>query len=258
MAPKRRWGDQLGFTQAALSVCQIGAFSNAYGSNKIGQAATCRAVSIHEGATTLQSCARTMRVERNSRKRPSNKGRGRDGKRGERKLREPQRLSKVLAQMGVASRRESEKLIADGEVMVNKKKVQQQGVVVIAGKDVIHVHGKEVRAAAAVWVAVHKPRGTPSIAKGSGRSVEFMVPLEKRRGLVAVDALEEDASGVMILSNERNDVARLNSANNSFVREWMVDCYGRVRWEDVRELEIGVKLDGERELVKVKVSELSE
>lgn len=160
---------------------------------------------------------------------------------------EPQRLHKVLAQMGVASRRNAEKLIESGCVRVNKRKVKQQGLLVKAGEDIIHVNGKEITPPKCIWIAIHKPKGIVSIPGTSGRSIDTYIPPAKKKGLVVVGGIGEDASGLVILSNDRAAAAQLNGPENMHIKEWYVDCHGPVSLSKVRELQRGAIVDGERD-----------
>ncbi|CAN8073866.1 unnamed protein product [Agarophyton chilense] len=165
---------------------------------------------------------------------------------------EAQRLQKVLAQMGFASRRGAEKLIESGSVRVNNRSVTKSGMLVVPGKDIIHVDGKLAKLQTPVWVAVHKPRGMNSLPSTSRRSVDSEFPSELRKGLIPVAGIEEDASGLLILSNDRKAVAQLNNPDCNLVIEWVVDCYGPVSNSKVIELQRGVVLEGEKDVFRPK------
>ncbi len=73
------------------------------------------------------------------------------------------RLQKVLAQAGVASRRASEELIAEGRVEVNGKIVNEQGLRVNPDRDVIRVDGSRIPPPRRhLYLALNKPRGVVS------------------------------------------------------------------------------------------------
>ena len=67
------------------------------------------------------------------------------------------RLQKFLARAGVASRRASERLIADGRVEVDGRVVTEPGLRVNPREVTVRVDGAEVRLAAAEWILLHKP-----------------------------------------------------------------------------------------------------
>ncbi|KAI0564955.1 RNA pseudouridylate synthase [Gracilaria domingensis] len=154
--------------------------------------------------------------------------------------------------MGFASRRGAEKLIEDGYVHVNNKKVTQQGTLVVPGKDTIHVDGKLATPKKPVWVAVHKPRGMNSLPSKKRRSVDSGIPTEQRKGLIPIAGIEEDSSGLLILSNDRTAVAKLNNPDNNLIKEWIVDCYGQVPRSTVNALQRGIRLEGEEDIFRPK------
>lgn len=147
--------------------------------------------------------------------------------------------------MGVASRREAEKLIENGCVKVNNRKVRQQGLLVKVGEDTIHVNGKMITPPKPIWIAIHKPKGILSIPGIGGRSVDTFIPTAKKKGLVAIGGIGEEASGLVILSNDRAAAAQLNSPENMHIKEWFVDCRGPVSFSKVRELKHGTTIDDE-------------
>lgn len=161
-------------------------------------------------------------------------------------LGEAERLQKVMSRLGVASRRRSEELIAEGKVYVNGRVVRNQGTLVNLRKDRIKVQGKEVVAQeSAVWVAVHKPKGYLSLPReGSKKSVADLLPRSKRNGLITVGGIDEDYSGIVIMTNERGHVPELSSPQNPHVKEWIVDCDGLVKDDTVEPLRRGAKLKG--------------
>lgn len=162
-------------------------------------------------------------------------------------LGEAERLQKVMSRLGFASRRKSEVLIAEGKVRVNGRVVKDQGVLVNSRKDQITVEGKKlVPQDRAIWMAVHKPRGYLSLPKEGGtRSVLDLVPRNKRTGLIPVGGIDEDYSGIVILTNERAHVQEQSSPQNRHVKEWIVDCEGVVNIDALGPLERGVHLKGD-------------
>ena len=72
-----------------------------------------------------------------------------------------ERLQKIIASAGVASRRAAEKLITEGRVRVNGKVVTELGTKADSRRDRIEVNGKRISAADLVYIVLHKPRGYP-------------------------------------------------------------------------------------------------
>lgn len=154
-----------------------------------------------------------------------------------------ERLQKVLARVGIASRRAAEALIAEGRVSVNGKQTTKLGTAVNIWRDNIFVNGIPVRVpTSAIWLAMYKPRGFLSFIEGKGSLSRFFDSRYKE--LVPAGAIEEDASGLIILTNERGSVPILSRPDNPHVQIWYVDCLGVVTNQQLNTLNKGVMLDG--------------
>lgn len=155
-----------------------------------------------------------------------------------------ERLHKVLSRVGLASRREAEKLIMDGRISVNGKRRTELGTNVNVWKDKIFVNGIAVRIpSSAVWLAVHKPRGFLSTTIGSRSLERFLDP--RLKGLIPAGAIEEEASGLVILTNERGAVPPLVCPDSPHAQKWLVCCRDMVTEDQLKTLNSGVVLGGD-------------
>jgi 23S rRNA pseudouridine2605 synthase len=114
-----------------------------------------------------------------------------------------ERLQKLIARAGLASRRGAEQLIADGRVRVNGR-LAALGDSADPAQDAIEVDGKPLAAAPApVHLAVHKPRGFLSSARDE-RGRRSVVTLVETRGqrLWPAGRLDVESEGLMILTND--------------------------------------------------------
>ena len=114
-----------------------------------------------------------------------------------------ERLQKIIARAGLASRRGAEQLIADGRVRVNGS-LAALGDSADPARDAIEVDGRPLAAAPApVYLAVHKPRGFLSSARDERgrRSVVTLVDAGDRR-LWPAGRLDVESEGLMILTND--------------------------------------------------------
>ncbi|WP_455129853.1 pseudouridine synthase [Pseudoramibacter alactolyticus] len=118
------------------------------------------------------------------------------------------RLQKYMAQCGVASRRGSEAMIADGRVMVNGSVVDTPGVQVTPG-DVVLVDGKPIVPERKVYFLLNKPRGVVTTSEDvhAERRILDLVAAEMR--LYAVGRLDKDTEGLLILTNDGDFTFRL-------------------------------------------------
>ena len=155
-----------------------------------------------------------------------------------------ERLQKVLARAGVASRRGAEELIAAGRVAVNGR-TAQLGQQVDEDTDAITVDGRSVgRPAAAVHFAVHKPRGlvSSSRAERGRRSVVSLVPYRGGR-LWPAGRLDVESEGLMVLTNDGEWANRVLHPRYGLEREYAVQVASVPSEADLRRLTDGVHLE---------------
>ncbi len=118
------------------------------------------------------------------------------------------RLQKFLSRAGVASRRASERLIAEGRVSVNGVVVVEQGTKVDPASSRVEVDGRRVRITSPEWVLLHKPPkvvSTRSDPQGRPTVYELLPP--QHQGLFHVGRLDVMSEGILLFTNE-GDVAR--------------------------------------------------
>jgi len=135
-----------------------------------------------------------------------------------------ERLQKVLAGAGVASRRASEALIVAGRVSVNGQVVTELGTRVVPGRDVIAVDGERLPLAAEerVYVVLNKPRGILSAvvdARGR-RTVTDLVDVDAR--LFPVGRLDLNSEGLVLLTNDGELTQRLTHPRYGHEKEYQV------------------------------------
>jgi 23S rRNA pseudouridine2605 synthase len=155
-----------------------------------------------------------------------------------------ERLQKVLARAGIASRRMAEQLILQGRVTVNGPTVSALGTEVEPGRDVIAVDGQPLGGAeAAHYLVVHKPVGYVSSARDErGRpSVVSLVPRLGR--LFPVGRLDVESSGLLLLTNDGDLAFRLTHPRFQVAKEYDVVVRGRITPQAVTCLRTGVDLE---------------
>lgn len=113
------------------------------------------------------------------------------------------RLQKFLADAGVASRRASERLIADGHVEVNGLIVRRLGTQIDPVADTVTVDGKSVRRRKKVYVALNKPAGYVTTRRDEGGRKDVMSLLPARwQHLHPIGRLDKDTEGLLLLTND--------------------------------------------------------
>src|SRR3954447_3719080 len=155
---------------------------------------------------------------------------------------EGERLQKVLARVGLASRRASEELIAKGRVTVNGE-IAELGRRVDITTDRVEVDGTPIPIAPGlVHLLLNKPRGVVSTADDpQGRpTVIELVPDEPR--VFPVGRLDQDTEGLLILTNDGELTHRLTHPRFGVEKEYLAHVQGRPTRGTVRRLREGVEL----------------
>jgi len=160
-----------------------------------------------------------------------------------------QRLQKVLAEAGVASRRDCESLITKGSITVNGQLVTLMPAWADPEADRIEVDGRPIRRLSRhkkshkkQYVVVHKPRNVVSTSSDpDGRPcVTGLVDLPTR--LFPVGRLDADSSGLMLLTNDGELTNRLTHPRYEVPKQYLVSVRGRVTEDDLKNLKQGIYL----------------
>jgi 23S rRNA pseudouridine2605 synthase len=158
-----------------------------------------------------------------------------------------ERLQKLIAQAGIASRRQAEKLIEEGVVTVNGQKVTEPGTKADPEKDHIKVNGKlinlKIAAREKVYILLCKPKGyLSSAADPEGRKlVVDLVP--KSFGKVhPVGRLDYNTEGLIILTND-GDFTNLVASSKKIPKVYEVKVKGLPPTPALNKLRRGTLLD---------------
>lgn len=158
---------------------------------------------------------------------------------------EGERIAKWLSRAGVASRRDAEKLIADGAVTLNGAEVTHPATFVTPG-DIVQVGGRVVDAPdrTRLW-RYHKPAGLVTTHRDErGRPTVFdNLPLGLPR-VVSVGRLDLNSEGLLLLTNDGALARRLELPANDWLRRYRVRVYGVVDERGLARLADGVEVDG--------------
>lgn len=154
-----------------------------------------------------------------------------------------QRLQKVLASAGVASRRQCEQLILEGRVEVDRQPVTQLGAKVDPGLHEIRVDGQSLRSRQRVWYAVHKVQGVVSTSRdpeGRLRITDLVPPSAGR--LFCVGRLDRSSEGLALLTNDGDLAHALTHPRYGIVKTYQVEVAGHLDRHVIARLKRGVKL----------------
>jgi 23S rRNA pseudouridine2605 synthase len=159
-----------------------------------------------------------------------------------------ERLQKVLARAGIASRRQCEELIAAGRVQVNGQVVRTLGTCVDAGRDRIQVDGETVRAEPSLTIMLHKPAGyITSRSDPQGRPVvTSLVTGPGLPRLFPVGRLDWDSEGLLLLTNDGELANVLTHPRYGVRKVYQAKLKGCPDTDSLARLTQGVVCDGER------------
>jgi 23S rRNA pseudouridine2605 synthase len=170
-----------------------------------------------------------------------------------------ERLNKLIAQAGIASRRAAEQLILDGQVTVNGKKITELGTKADAEKDHIKVRGKLINTKLAtrsdVYILVNKPKGyLSSAADPEGR--DLVVDLVKGRGkLHPVGRLDYNSEGLIILTND-GKFTNYVASSKKIAKVYEVKVKGLPNTNAINKLRRGVLLEDGFKTAPAEIKEL--
>ncbi len=170
-----------------------------------------------------------------------------------------ERLQKLMAQAGLGSRRENEKVIEKGRVRVNGR-IAKLGDKADPEKDRVEVNGRLLKLRASesqqIYIALHKPKGVISSLDdelGQGRrTVRDMIPLPGH--IYPVGRLDKQSTGLMLMTNDGDLAHKLTHPRYGHEKTYLVTITGKIDAETLNQWRRGVRLDGRKTApAKIKV-----
>ncbi|MEO1236608.1 MAG: pseudouridine synthase [Planctomycetota bacterium] len=171
------------------------------------------------------------------------------------------RLQKVMAQAGIASRRDCEAMIEAGRVTVNGDRVTRLPAWVDPFQDRVEVDGeplvkpkkstRKFATAGKLYVMVHKPRGVLSTnddPEGRQRLIDLIDPAVVPRGvrLFPVGRLDADSTGLILMTNDGELTHRLTHPSFGVTKRYLVSVRGRLVDDDLAKLRRGLFLPSKK------------
>jgi 23S rRNA pseudouridine2605 synthase len=158
-----------------------------------------------------------------------------------------ERIAKALARAGVASRRDAEKIVLQGRVSVNGKRIDSPALNVTA-RDRITLDGKALAEPEGprLWL-YHKPSGLVTTTRDEkGRKTVFdALPADMPR-VVSIGRLDLNSEGLLLLTNDGDIKRRLELPSTGWVRKYRVRIKGSPLDPQFDPLRKGITVDGER------------
>ena len=156
-----------------------------------------------------------------------------------------QRVQKILAGAGVASRRNAEELIKQGKVFVNGKQAKI-GQSADPDNDNITVNGKQIKTEKFVYILLNKPKNVmTAVSDPEGRTtVRDLVDVEER--VFPVGRLDKDVTGLVLLTNDGQLANRMMHPRYETKKFYLVKLSVNVTPELLQKLRNGVMVEGRR------------
>ena len=158
---------------------------------------------------------------------------------------EGERIAKAMARSGLCSRRDAERMIAEGRVLLDGEPVTSPARNVTEN-NVIQVDGKPLNAPepARLW-RYHKPTGLVTTHKDEkGRPTVFANLPKKLGRVVSVGRLDYNSEGLLLLTNDGEIARRLEVPSAGWMRKYRARLFGKVTQADLDKLATGVTIAG--------------
>ena len=158
-----------------------------------------------------------------------------------------ERLSKVIARNTSYSRRQAEKLIDEGRVSVDGKKIISQGMNV-SENNKIFVDKKLINRSTDIQIYIfHKPRGCLVTHNDpSNRKTIFDFINKKYRNLITVGRLDYNSEGLLILTNDGQLKREFELPKNNYQREYKVKIQGKITDFIISKISKGITVKGQK------------
>ena len=168
-----------------------------------------------------------------------------------------ERLQKVIAASGIASRRKAEELIKNGHVKVNGEVVTEMGVKV-DNSDSISVDDKILEKELKEYYLLNKPRGVITSTSDDKNRKVVTDYINTNARIFPVGRLDYDTTGVLLLTNDGEFANILTSPRNKIDKVYLAKLEGIIKGEQINQLKDGVIIDGNKyKATRVKLKKIN-
>lgn len=156
-----------------------------------------------------------------------------------------ERLQKVMASCGIASRRKSEELILNGKVRVNGKVITEVGCKVDPIRDIIEVEGKRIIPVQQhTYIILNKPKGViTSVTDPQGRKTVIDLLKDIPDRVYPVGRLDYQTEGLLLLTNDGELAYRMTHPKYEIEKEYIALVKGKPTQKAIQQLRSGIMLD---------------
>lgn len=157
---------------------------------------------------------------------------------------EGERLQRVLAATGIASRRASEDLIREGRVSVNGTVVTEMGIRVDPVKDVVRVDGKALRRQKPRYLVLNKPSGFITTVSDERQRWTVMDLVQVQERVYPVGRLDRDTQGLLLFTNDGTVANRVMHPRYGMTKEYHIVTMTRPTSDQLADLNAGILVNG--------------
>jgi 23S rRNA pseudouridine2605 synthase len=163
-----------------------------------------------------------------------------------------ERLQKILASAGFASRRKAEELITGGHISVNGETVTTLGSKADLATDDVRVDGKRIQGPEQhVYVMLYKPREfVTTVSDPEGRATVMDLVRDIRERVFPVGRLDFNSEGLLLLTNDGDLMQELTAPTSHVPKTYLVKVSGQPSEEQLDRLRAGIKLPAEPSMTK--------
>ena len=167
-----------------------------------------------------------------------------------------ERLQKVIAESGIASRRKAEELIKEGKVQVNGKIITELGTKVSSSDEII-INNKVLEKEAKEYYLLNKPREVITSTKDEKNRKTVVDLIDTNARIYPVGRLDYDTTGVLLLTNDGEFANILTHPKNEIEKVYIAKLNKIIKGEDIHKIEKGIKIDNQTvKPVKVKLKKI--
>ncbi|QDR80754.1 pseudouridine synthase [Sporomusa termitida] len=155
-----------------------------------------------------------------------------------------ERLQKVIAHAGIASRRDAEEIITAGRVTVNGKVVTELGTKIEPRRDRVAVDGKLLKAEKYVYLLLNKPKGVlTTLEDPQGRKTVADIVAKIPERIYPVGRLDYNTEGLLVMTNDGDITHALTHPSHEISKTYLAKVEGFPPEEKLDKLRVGIKLE---------------
>ena len=154
-----------------------------------------------------------------------------------------ERLQKVIAQAGIASRRKAEELITNGQVKVNGIVVTELGTKVSESDEVL-VNNKPIEKELKEYYLLNKPRGVVTTTQDDKNRRTVVDLINTNARIFPVGRLDYDTTGALLLTNDGEFANIITHPKSEIDKVYVAKLNGIIKGEQINRLKNGIELDG--------------